>query len=105
MRPTSATLPAPPRGTRRFWLVLLVAPPRSLDRMLRDALRAIKQSGARRISRGTYLVPDAHGMSEDLAALANLIRSNGGEVLVADSRMIEGEGTPPGEAPGEKADV
>ena len=86
---------APPR----LWVIVMVARPQRDDQGLRDLLRTLREHRARRISSGVFLARDVEGIGEQLVAAADRIRSAGGQVIIADSRVV----TP--EAPGAADDA
>ena len=73
----------------RLWVVIVLARPRGAGHGLRELSRALSEQGARRVSAGVYLAPDAEGLGERLASIAGRIRVAGGRVIVADSRVVE----------------
>ena len=75
-----------------MWVVIVLARPSDPGPELRELARALREHGARRVSAGVYLAPDAEGLGERLAGIADRIRVAGGRVVVADSRVVESRG-------------
>src|SRR5262249_47686673 len=73
---------------RHVWIVMVVAPPRPDRRALRRLLRVLRDRGARRVAPGVFLAVDAEGVGATLRGLADEIAAAGGQIMVADSRIV-----------------